>query len=387
MAKGSAISFIGGTAIAVLLLFCGPSDVRGGAPESSDDQGANTTSYQAWQDHLAGEGITISFQWQADVFGNVRGGSREGAVTDGLVRQDLDLDCQKLTRLAFFDDTEIHVEGIYPYGTDISTVVGDIGGVNNNAAYNSPRLNEIWFQRRFQVGTANSSVRTGLMGADQEFDVNGTGSLFINSSFGAPLGFSGNAPIPTYPFTALGFRVDFSAGNERYLKVNFRSGVYDGNSAAPKFGPFAVGAPTSPAYNKYGVDFHLNPSSGLIFLNELDFDFLSREPSALPAKDSGHWFFGPGHLLFGGFYATNRFENIYEAELQTFGAPGAHGRIREVSGDYGIYVLLEQKFYEDAPGSPNGLFLFGRGCRLPKRPRSSPAPRTPASLPRCAAAS
>ncbi|HEV3066114.1 MAG TPA: carbohydrate porin [Chthoniobacterales bacterium] len=365
MAKGSAISFIGGTAIAVLLLFCGPSDVRGGAPESSDDQGANTTTYQAWQDHLAGEGITISFQWQADVFGNVRGGSREGAVTDGLVRQDLDLDCQKLTRLAFFDDTEIHVEGIYPYGTDISTLVGDIGGVNNNAAYNSPRLNEIWFQRRFQVGTANSSVRTGLMGADQEFDVNGTGSLFINSSFGAPLGFSGNAPIPTYPFTALGFRVDFSAGNERYLKVNFRSGVYDGNSAAPKFGPFAVGAPTSPAYNKYGVDFHLNPSSGLIFLNELDFDFLSREPSALPAKDSGHWFFGPGHLLFGGFYATNRFENIYEAELQTFGAPGAHGRIREVSGDYGIYVLLEQKFYEDAPGSPNGLFLFGRGCRLP----------------------
>ena len=84
----------------------------------------------------------------------------------------------------------------------------------------------------------------------------------------------------------------------------------------------------------------------MIFLNELDFDFLGREPSGLPAKNSGHWFFGPGHLLIGGFYATNRFENIYEAELQTLGAPGAHARIQEVSGDYGIYVLLEQKFYE-----------------------------------------
>src|SRR3984893_13961294 len=365
MAKGSAISFIGGTAIAGLLLFCGPSDVRGGAPESSDDQGANTTTYQAWQDHLAGEGITISFQWQADVFGNVRGGSREGAVTEGIVRQDLDWECQKLTRLAFFDDTEIHVEGIYPYGTDISTLVGDIGGVNNNAAYNSPRLYELWIQKRFQVGAANSSVRTGLMGADQEFDVNGTGSLFINSSFGAPQGLAGNAPIPTYPFTALGFRVDFSAGDERNLKLNFQSGVYDGNSAAPKFGQFAVGAPVSPAYNKYGIDFHLNPNSGLIFLNELDFDFLTREPSGVPAKNSGRWFFGPGHLLIGGFYATNRFVNVYEAELRAFGAPSAPARVREVPGDYGIYVLLEQKFYEDALGSPNGLFLFGRGCRLP----------------------
>ena len=365
MAKKSAISFIGGTAIAALLLFCGPSEVLGGASESSDDQGANTNTYQSWKDHLADEGITISLEWQSDVFVNVRGGIREGAVTDGLLRLGLDFDCRRLTQLAFFNDSEVHVQEVYPYGTDISKLVGDIGGVNNNAAYNSPRLYELWFQKGFQMGTIISSVRIGLMGADQEFDVNGTGSLFINSSFGAPLGLSGNAPIPTYPFTALGFRVDFSAGNERNIKVNFRSGVYDGNSAAPKFGPFAVGAPASPAYNKYGVDFHLNPNAGLIFLNELDFDFLRREPPAVPAKNSERWFFGPGHLLIGGFYATNRFENTYEAELQNFGAPSAPTRVREVSGDYGIYVLLEQRFYEEAPGSPNGLFLFGRGCRLP----------------------
>ena len=158
MAKESAISFIGGTAIAALLLFCGPADVRGGAPESSDNQGANTTMYQAWQDRLAKEGISISFQWQADVFANLRGGIREGSVPDGLLRLGLDLNCQTLIRLAFFDDSEIHVQGVYPYGTNISTLVGDIGGVNNNAAYNSPRLYELWFQKRFKFGTANSSV-------------------------------------------------------------------------------------------------------------------------------------------------------------------------------------------------------------------------------------
>lgn len=75
------------------------------------------------------------------------------------------------------------------------------------------------------------------MGADQEFDANGTGSLFINSSFGTPLGLTGNAPLPVYPFAALGFRVDFSAGNEKTLKVNFRSGVYDGKFSRGKARP------------------------------------------------------------------------------------------------------------------------------------------------------
>jgi hypothetical protein len=46
------------------------------------------------------------------------------------------------------------------------------------------------------------------------------------------------------------------------------TGIYDGNSAAPQFGASSVGAPASPSYNKYGIDFHLDPSAGLIILNE-----------------------------------------------------------------------------------------------------------------------
>jgi 2-iminoacetate synthase ThiH len=78
MATEFAISFVRGTAIAALLLFCGSSDVRGGAPESSDNQGAKTTAYQAWQDLLAKEGISISFQWQADVLPTFVEGSEKG---------------------------------------------------------------------------------------------------------------------------------------------------------------------------------------------------------------------------------------------------------------------------------------------------------------------
>jgi hypothetical protein len=78
-------------------------------------------------------------------------------------------------------------------------------------------------------------------------------------SFGAPLALGGNAPVPVYPFTALGIRLEWSVGDDKDLKLTLRSGVFDGNSAAPTLDPVAVGspaAPASPAHNKYGVDFH-----------------------------------------------------------------------------------------------------------------------------------
>jgi porin len=40
--------------------------------------------------------------------------------------------------------------------------------------------------------------------------------------------------------------------------------------------------------------------------------------------------------------------------------------VSHIAGDYGVYAIWEQKLYEDAPDSPNGLFLFGRGLLLPE---------------------
>jgi porin len=340
-------------------------DVRAATPGSSDDQVGNLATHESWRDYLTDRGITISPEWDADVFINARGGIKQRAETDGLIKLGLDLDCQKITKLSLFDNTDIHVEGYYPYGTDISDYVGDLAGVNNNWAYNSPRLNEMWAQKGFQIGRVNCSVRSGLLAADQEFDVNETASLFINSSFGAQLAFAGNAPVPVYPFAALAVRLDFSVGDPRTLKVYFRTGVFDGNSAAPTLGPFAVGAPASHSYNRYGVDFHLNPSTGLIFLNEFAFDFLKKGAPEIPANGPGGWFFGPGHIAIGGFYASNQFENIYQAELQNLGVLEPPERVGHLPGDYGVYVIWEQKIYEDAPESANGLFLFGRGLLLP----------------------
>jgi len=158
--------------------------------------------------------------------------------------------------------------------------------------------------------------------------------------------------------------LQLSIGDERSVKATFRSGVFDGNSATPKLG-FALDAPTEPSFNKYGVDPHLNPGAGLIFIDELELDFLKPKPAANPTPTGGHWLFGPGRILVGGFYTTDRFADVYEAQLEELGAASAQSRAREISGNYEIYLVWEEKFYEVAPGTENGLYAFARGSVLP----------------------
>lgn len=340
------------------------SNVQGGPPGVGSGESGNPLTDQPWRKELDDLGFTPSLEWDADVFANALGGIKQGTVAGGLIRLALDIDGYQLTGSAILHDTNLRIEGIYPYGTDISTYVGELAAVNNNAAYNSPRLYEVWFEKGFQFGFVNGTLRIGLMGADQEFDVDDTAALFINSTFGAALAFGGTAPVPVYPFSALGVRLKSSIGDDKRLKLTFRSGIYDGNSAAPEFGASSVGAPASPAYNKYGIGFHLNPSTGLIILNELAFDFFGLQPG-VPAAGAGHWLIGPAHVLIGGFYATNRFENIYQARLQRSGVAEAFTPLADLSGDYGVYSLWEQQFYQAAPDSAGGLFLFARGLAVP----------------------
>jgi porin len=325
----------------------------------------NLDLLQPVQDNLEKHGVSFSLEWDADIFANVRGGKEQAAVTDGLIQLGLDFDLKRLTGLSIFDASQLHVEGYYPYGTDISDYAGDLPGVNDNAAYNSPRLYELWFQKGYKVGLLESTLRLGLMGADQEFDVIDTAAFFINSSFGAQLPFSANVPVPVYPFTALGTRLEVAAGNDWNVKATLRSAVFDGNSAAPTLGPFAVNAPSSPSYNPHGINFHLNPGEGLIFLNEVAFDYLSREPQENNVTGPGRWFIGPGHLVIGGFYSTNRMEDIFQAQLRSLGVSPSGKPVRHSRGDYATYSILEQKFYEPELGSPSGLYLFERFIFLP----------------------
>ena len=106
------------------------SDVQGGTPGVAGGESGNPATDPPWRKELQDLGFTPSLEWDADVFANTRGGIKQGAVADGLIRLALDIDGQKLTGSAILNDTDLHIEGMYPYGTDFSTYVGELAAVN-----------------------------------------------------------------------------------------------------------------------------------------------------------------------------------------------------------------------------------------------------------------
>jgi hypothetical protein len=96
--------------------------------------------------------------------------------------------------------------------------------------------------------------------------------------------------------------------------------------------------------------------------------FCGVSPGLAPKSPAAAWqlpdrYFGPGHVVIGGFDATNRFESIYQMQLQRSGVDEAFTPLAEESGDYGLYLLWEQQFYQDTPNSPGGLYFFTRAIR------------------------
>jgi carbohydrate-selective porin OprB len=147
----------------VLPLTIGSSGASASDHQGGGDQGGS----RSWRTALEDRGIAFSVESDTDVFVNARGGINQRAVAFNWLKLGLNLNVS-LTGLAPFQDANIHAEAHYPAGTDVSSYVGDLAGVNNNAAYNSFRLYELWVEKGFKVGPFVGLLKAGLLSADQE---------------------------------------------------------------------------------------------------------------------------------------------------------------------------------------------------------------------------
>lgn len=196
-------------------------------------------------------GFASDYEFEAvytgDILRNVSGGIESG--TRYLDNLDLKLEID-VAEAWGIGSGRLFIYGLYNNGGTFSDeLVGDLQVCSNIDADEAWRIFELWYE----LGGDTWSVRTGLYDLNSEFDVNETGSVFLNSShgIGAELGQTGENGPSIFPVSSFSLR-----GAVKFDPLTIRVAVLD---AVP-------GNPDDSTSNE--ID--LNSDDGYLTIAELD---------------------------------------------------------------------------------------------------------------------
>lgn len=246
--------------------------------------------------------LELHYSYKAEFLGNVSGGYRTGGAYAGQLQISGAIDLAKLSRLAALDGFQLGGSVWYPHGQSLSARnVHDLNGVSNIDAYDSFRLNELWLEKQF---SKQASLRAGLLAADSEFFICNSGSLFINSCFGAIPTVSLNFDAPVYPLAAPAVRLALTPSEQLSVRLAVFSGATGQQDGS----------------NRHGTRIKFDADDGLLFLAE----GTCKTTGALS-----------GAFTLGGFYHTGRFQDLRDIE-------------RLHCGDFGGYFIVDQTLFRPA---------------------------------------
>jgi len=259
--------------------------------------------------------------YTGEVFGNLGGGFRRGAIYEGLLDARLTLDLEKL---AGFRETTLFASALYPHGESLTqNYVHDFNVASNIDAYDTLRLNEVWIEKDFGGKNDGVSVRAGKLAFDTEFFVSEAGGVFINSCFGEPATIGQVSTFPTYPLTAPGVRVEID--RDTWI---LRAGAFSGNAGEEL------------RNNKHGLRFGLSAQDGALFLGEINW----RTPEDADKVRRAV-------VKLGGYYDSAEFPDIRDATVHRH-------------GNYGAYFSAEGQVLRTGTGN-RGVTVFSRASVAP----------------------
>ena len=176
--------------------------------------------------------VDLSVVYTADVWSNVRGGTRRGSRYLDNLDVTLSVDAER----AFgWREATLFAYGLYNNGTRFSEdLVGDTQGISNiETGVRAARLYEAWIEQRFVNDRA--SLKFGLYDLNSEFDVVESAALFLNPSHGIGPDFSqsGQNGPSIFPTTSLALRGDFKVTKNWLVRAAILDGV-SGDPERPK---------------------------------------------------------------------------------------------------------------------------------------------------------
>lgn len=314
-------------------------EVREVKSEDITQQETLTGDWGGVRTDLHNKGIDFGFTETLETLANFTGGTRRGAIIEGLLDMSFDVDFEKL---AGIDGLTIHANAFQIHGRGLSgaNVYNNILTASSIEAERSTRLFNLWVQKNFFDD--NLSIRAGQIAVDDEFDISQYALLYINSAFGWPSTVGTNLPAggPAFPLATPGVRMKVGQTEP----WSFQMGVYDGD-------PSGRGSHSNPQIrNNSGTTFNLD--QGALIIGELAYGLKPKNPEGLA-----------GTYKLGGWYHTEDFADLrYDTEGLSLADPGSSGNPRQQHGNYGIYGVIDQMVWHK-PGSEcscDGVGAFAR---------------------------
>jgi len=281
-------------------------------------------------------GIKFAATYIGETLGNVSGGLKQGAIYEGRLNLAFDADLQKLAglqQLSFHANMfQIHGDGLSRNNLQNFLVVSGV------EALPSTRLYEIWFEQKW--GKETVSLKAGQLAADSEFFNTKYTDVLTNASMGWPAITSVDLPSggPSPPLAALGARLRVNLTDN----LTALGAVFDGDAAGP--------GPNDPQQrDRYGINFRINDPP--LVLGELQYAWNNKKGDSNLAGT-----FKVGGWRHFGDFNDQRFtqQGISLANPLSGGVPAS------LSGNFGVYSVIEQKLLRVANSDDRGVGIFAR---------------------------
>ncbi len=290
---------------------------------------------------LADQGVVFTMTYTGEVWGNVKGGIKQGATYDGQLLPQVDVDLDKLMG---WKGASFRASMLQGHGPALSVGwVGNLLGASSIVAVPpATRLYNLWLQQNLFDDLL--SVRVGVMNIDAEFFTSVTASLLMNTTFGWPgwLGVDLPGGGPAYPLSDPGVRIRLNPGP---AGVYAQAAVFSGDPTGHGGENTGLGLPVGTT---------LAITGGALIIAEAGYAI---------NQDKGAEGLPLAYKLGGWYHTGTRFQDQqFASNGVSLASPQSNGMPLNHTGDWGVYAIADGVLYRVKDGiSIAGFLRVGAG--------------------------